>query len=125
MDDEKYKDDAWKKMDDLRRANTPTWEPRNDLRVTAYGCGRVVRLEIGEPTKIGLSKFHWNGTTRNISTMRELAHALLEACDFVEQANPGWASNSPPIQSLSSHLLSAKDHLAFVKGLDDPDLATS
>lgn len=72
--------DAWKQLDDLQRKYTQEIEVRRDLVVTALGTERGVRLTLGA-----------RSTQRNVSTMRELAQALLEACAFVEDANPEWA----------------------------------
>jgi NADPH-dependent 7-cyano-7-deazaguanine reductase QueF len=33
----------------------------------------------------------YHTTQRNVTTMRELAAAILATCDFVEHCNPAWA----------------------------------
>ena len=88
-------DDAWKQMQDLVDRYSQDWEVRRDIRVVALACERGVRLEIaaGPPDDLGMR--HWADTgKRNVSTMRELAQALLDACDFVDEANPTWASHA-------------------------------
>lgn len=91
--------DAWKKSDAVRRLNTKTWELRADIRVDAMGTERGVRLTLSEdiPGRTGMgvgSKRYIDTGARNISTMRELAQAILDACDFVEEKNPTWANKS-------------------------------
>lgn len=91
--DDPYKDDAWKKLFDLWEENGKTFEVRDDLVVQALGPDRSVRLTMYEHTTPGDEhdfKRRYIATDRNISTMRELAQALLDACDFVEACNPHW-----------------------------------
>lgn len=76
--------DVWKQVHDLWKAYSRKWKVRSDLVVTALGPDRTVRLQVGSAD-----------VRRNVNTMRELAAALLAACDFVEMANPRWASRSP------------------------------
>lgn len=90
-------DDAWKQHHDLMEKFTREFKPRADLRVVGQAAYRTVVVGIGESTKLtGTAKemhpYDWHETTRNVSTMRELAEAILAACDFVEQSNPVWAS---------------------------------
>lgn len=87
--------DAWKKADAVRRLNTKTWEIRADIRIAARATDRGVELTLIQEDKsgFGIPRFHSTGP-RNISTMREVAEALLEACDFVEEKNPTWADKS-------------------------------
>lgn len=87
--------DAWKQLDDLEEKYTKEVEVRPDLVVTALGLERGVMFTLLETDHDydTLDKRHYrhHSTQRNVSTMRELAQALLDACDFVEQANPKWA----------------------------------
>jgi hypothetical protein len=92
--------DAWKQLDDLQRKYTKEVEVRSDLVVTALGLERGVRVTLIQ-TNYGQDPLHkrrhqYHSTQRNVSTMREFAQALLDACDFVDSANPGWASQSGP-----------------------------
>lgn len=92
-----FEADAWKQMHDLQKRFTKEWEIRYDLEVTALAHRRCVRLRVGEyslPSADSRPRPQLAITERNISTMRELAGALLAACDFVEQSNPKWAG--PP-----------------------------
>lgn len=91
--------DAWKQLSDLRDRFTRTWEIRSDIEVTALAHNRNVRLRLG---KWSFNKMKSDPrdftpepqiTDRNVGTMRELAEALLAACDFVEKSNPSWASH--------------------------------
>lgn len=91
-------DDAWKQHHDLLEKYTQEWTPRVDLKVWAHATDRAVEIEVGErrvPEPEGLTKLTkwiWHGSgQRNVGTMRELAHAILEACDFVDESNPVWA----------------------------------
>lgn len=87
--------DAWKQLDDLYERFTRAIDVRPDLKVEAFGCERSVRFTWSEydHTKDKLDPRHKrsHSTERNVSTMRELAEALLLACDFVEHVNPVWA----------------------------------
>lgn len=87
--------DAWKQLDDLRTKYTTETEIRPNLIVTALGLERTVRLTFVETdTRVGEAdkrRRRYHSTQRNVSTMRELAEAILEACYFVECANPEWA----------------------------------
>jgi hypothetical protein len=94
--------DAWKKHDNLWKRFRKETEIRKDIIVVANGIERGVHLQVGEydenqeqildrPGKAS-GGYRYNDTgPRNISTMREVALALLEACDFVEESNPTWA----------------------------------
>lgn len=86
------KDDAWKQFLDMCDNFTMKVEIRKDLEVTALAHQRGVKLAFKEPHP------HMHGiwtekesTQRNVGTMRELAEALLAACDFVDKHNPEWA----------------------------------
>lgn len=86
--------DAWEQYSDIRIANTHTWQVRRDLRVIAKGVDRGVALAVGAvPYKglFGTSYLPVIERDGNVRTMRELAYALLAACDAVEAANPTWA----------------------------------
>jgi len=84
--------DAWKQEYELIKKYSTSVDVRPDLRVVALGCDRVVQFSLAyPPDEHGMRR--WHTTTRNVGTMRELAHALLEACDFVERANPTWAAS--------------------------------
>lgn len=89
-------DDAWKQHFDLLEQFTQSREVRPDLKVIAHACDRTVSLHLGTPNDShrSLIRYHWKSTQRNVRTMRELAHALLDACDFVEASNPVWASHT-------------------------------
>jgi hypothetical protein len=92
--------DAWEQLDELYRKFTRRWEVRTDLKVTARATDRTVELGLAEP----LLKLHemrrWHVTTRNVVTMRDLAKCLNAACDFVENANPKWASFGPDVVAI-------------------------
>lgn len=89
--------DAWRQHDELLDRFTKEWEVRPDLVVTAYACDRSVQFSLIEidPTKdrFDLQREHHHTTQRSVSTMQELAEALLAACDFVEESNPTWAED--------------------------------
>jgi hypothetical protein len=87
------KDDAWKRVADLHDKFTKQWKVRSDLRVTALAHERTVRFELGDRKNLrgSIDVPIWHDTQRNVSTMRELANALLQACDFVDKHNPEWA----------------------------------
>ncbi len=93
--------DAWKQKFDLLEKYTKEWEVRSDLAVTALACDRGVMLEVGHfdsPKLKGkpVGPRNYAVTNRNVTTMRELAQALLDACDFVDESNPEWTSKSGP-----------------------------
>lgn len=102
--------DAWRQAHELFEKFTQRVEIRPDLSVTAHACDRSVEVAI---SKIDYSKSRWDkgyctwhtSGQRNVSTMRELAQAILEACDFVEASNPTWASLAPafPCQCSRGH----------------------
>lgn len=84
--------DAWKLKSELEESFTLTLKPRGDLKAEGFGTDRCVKLTLrkenpsyGPPTYLS--------TTRNVSTMRELAAAIIEACDYVDSVNPTWASH--------------------------------
>lgn len=86
------KQDAWRQQHELLEKFTTMVDVRADLRVTALACERTVRFSLGcPPNEHG--RRHWHETQRNVGTMRELAKALNEACDFVEMSNPVWAEH--------------------------------
>lgn len=86
--------DAWKQLKELHEQYTREWEVRPDLAVTALGTDRGVRLGVryhaGNPRELDMPKWHFR--SGNVETMRELAQALLTACDFVDKANPEWSA---------------------------------
>ncbi len=91
--------DAWEQRYKLLLKYTHEWKVRDDLKVIANGCDRNVELRLGQRTNEppgSLHRWSWRTTQRNVSTMRELAEALLVACDFVEQTNPTWAKARLP-----------------------------
>lgn len=83
--------DAWKQYHDLVERFTTEVEVRPDIHVRGLAWDRGVEVIVfseGHPMKRT-----WQSTRkRNIDTMRELAKAINDACDFVEQNNPEWAS---------------------------------
>lgn len=88
--------DAWKQLSDLQDRFTRTWEIRHDLEVVALAHKRNVRLVMGDYTPAALDPAGIERgfiTDRNVSTMREFALAILDACHFVEESNPRWASH--------------------------------
>jgi hypothetical protein len=102
--------DAWKQKNDLLAKYTKEWKVRSDLVVTAIAWDRGVRLEVGRFDSPKLDPSRRDGkplvgprnyaiTNRNVTTMRELAQALMDACDFVVESNPEWASKNPPLGS--------------------------
>ncbi len=105
--------DAWKQAFDLNKRFTQTWEVRSDLEVTALGTKRNVRLRVGDWSFNAMKQDPRDYTAepqitdRNVSTMRELANAILAACDFVDQANPKWAGN--PVPPVSEWKITHKD----------------
>lgn len=89
--------DAWEQLHDLLKGFTEETSVRHDIRVVARACDRGVELQIAKfdytKDQFDPRRTSWQSTRpRNISTMRELAQALLDACDFVEQSNPEWAA---------------------------------
>jgi hypothetical protein len=94
MDVDPYANDAFKQYYNLLDKFTQEYEVRPDIEVHAYAWDRSVELVLLEksPDRLKLDRAHSTGK-RNIATMRELAQALLDACDFVEQHNPEWASH--------------------------------
>jgi hypothetical protein len=97
MVDSRFDGDAWKRVHDLYAETCQEWEVRHDLKVTALGPERGVRLTIVKDRPGATSshepKMHVDTGKRNVSTMRELAQAILDACDFVEAVNPEWAKS--------------------------------
>lgn len=87
-------DDAWKQHLDLLDTFTQSAEVRKDLRVTAHATDRAVELIVYYPStgkRFEMPRYHTTGP-RNVGTMRELANAILAACDFVDESNPTWAA---------------------------------
>lgn len=76
--------DAWLQLCNLLERFTQERMVRRDLIVTALATERKVRLRT-DPSV----------TDHNVGTMRELAEAILVACDFVDDSNPTWASYRP------------------------------
>lgn len=91
--------DAWVQLYELRERFTLKAEIRADLRVTAHACSRAVEVAIAEidgtKDRWAMDRIRWQSSgPRNVGTMRELAQALLDACDFVDQSNPEWAERN-------------------------------
>jgi hypothetical protein len=84
--------DAWKQEHDLHEKFTKEWDVRPDLSVVALACDRTVRFDLRYSDDGPLKMGRWHSTQRNVGTMRELANALLDACDFVEASNPKWTA---------------------------------
>ncbi len=92
--------DAWKKLHDLLNRYTKEWDVRPDLSVTAHATDRGVEIQIGKRREDyrgkmdGRGEYAWQSSgPRNVSTMRELAAAIITACDFVDESNPKWADH--------------------------------
>lgn len=83
--------DAWKQYHDLLEKYTLVVEPRQDLEVFGHATDRSVEVIVYEDGPRLLRK-HLSTGKRNVDTMRELAKAINDACDFVEKHNPTWAS---------------------------------
>lgn len=91
--------DAWLQHHELLKKFTIITDIRSDLRVKAHACDRSVELVLiqdnpnhdGRGFK-GAKLYHSTGH-RNVGTLRELANAILEACDFVDASNPKWAAD--------------------------------
>ena len=97
--------DAWKQHYVLLEQFTREWDVRPDLGVTAHGCDRCVELSLAYPKhdeSNTLEMVQWHTTKRNVSTMRELAAAIVAACDFVDESNPVWAEHHSPMLPLHS-----------------------
>lgn len=91
--------DAWQQLQDLHNQFTKEILVRKDIRVRGLALDRSVELGLGHEEKgvLPTTKFmRFETTQRNISTMRELANAILDACDFVEGCNPQWAAQPKP-----------------------------
>lgn len=98
--DKRYADDAYKKYLDLIKDSTKEWGYRENLTITALAHQRCVMIcthEIDhtkardDPHRIK----HSHEVRKNIASAREFAQSILEACAFVEEKNPGWASQFP------------------------------
>lgn len=93
-------DDAWKQYDALLEKFTQAVDVRSNIRVIARATDRGVELVVSKEdwskvnpmTRIAPMETSTSTGSRNVSTMRELAQALMDACDFVDEANPLWAS---------------------------------
>lgn len=85
--------DAWQQLYDLISEYTREWRPRDDLHVIAHATDRCVEFILWDqkPPAGSLEMRRYRSTKRNVGTMRELAEAILDACDFVEESNPEWA----------------------------------
>lgn len=92
--------DAYQQKSELYKKYSKDWNVRQDLAVRANGTDRSVTLRVGYIEDS--PKFLGSGNTpkgkdgraiitRNVITMRELAQAILDACDFVDGVNPKWA----------------------------------
>lgn len=102
--EEREEADAWQQYADLHERFTLANEVRPDLRVVALACQRGVRLELAEFREDGERVWSTSGK-RNVATMRELAAALIAACDFVDAANPEWAARRFSVKSDPAALL--------------------
>lgn len=89
---EEYANDAWKIYHDLLVKYTLKIEVRSDIKVYGHATDRSVELILIDYQSDKLKIKTKSTGKRNIATMRELATALNEACDFVEEQNPKWAS---------------------------------
>lgn len=97
---EEMEDDAWKQYDALLKKFTQIVDVRSNIQVIARATDRGVELVVSKEdyskvnpiTQIAPRKTYTSTGSRNVSTMRELAQALMDACDFVDEANPIWAS---------------------------------
>lgn len=85
--------DAWKQMDELLERYTKRTDVRPDITVVAHATQRGVELIVwDDPALNPLSKRGYKSTgKRNVGALRELAQAINDACDFVQQSNPEWA----------------------------------
>lgn len=114
-------DDAWKQFNDLWRSFTKHCKVRDDLRVTALGHDRTVRLVVGESPKFRPPGSPPPVTTysevqRNVSTMRKLGQALIEACDYVDSVNPTWAAQRDRCRAeqwSTGHRLDEEDEISW------------
>lgn len=89
--------DAWEQVHNIWQEFCQTWEVRPYLLIDALGPDRHVQLRVGkrrDDDALG-GAWRYTSTTHNVGTMRELALALWAACDFVDAANPKWASFPP------------------------------
>ena len=77
--------DAWQKHDDLVKSLTKVIETRPDITVIGNGWDRSVYLGFD-------SSADFTFRPHNVRTMRKLAKALNDACDYVEEVNPKWAA---------------------------------
>jgi hypothetical protein len=90
-DEDPYADDAWRKYDNLVNELSTYTEVRGDIHIHAIAYNRGVELIVFSGPVADMKR-KWQSTgKRNVSTMRELAQALNDACDFVESNNPKWA----------------------------------
>lgn len=104
--------DAWLQHDELLNKYTMEWEVRDDLHVVALACDRTVRFDLRHaPPKDEWGMGSWYSTQRNVGTMRELAAAIIEACDFVDASNPQWAMKAGP-HTIVRDLKSDGQHIA-------------
>ena len=97
-EEDPYTNDAWYQHHNLISKYTKEVDvgSTKNLSVVALAHERGVELSIG--TAIETNRFgremSWTSTgKRNVATMRELAKAINDACDFVEENNPKWASH--------------------------------
>lgn len=101
MDDQeynnKYANDAWKQYHDIVKKYTKELEYRENLKVVAKAHERHVLICAAEPvpgkSRHDIGYLHWIEIRKNITSAREFAECILDACDFVEQNNPEWASH--------------------------------
>ncbi len=91
--------DAWLQLSELTAQFTTEKRVRADIEVTALAHKRAVKLTLWADRNPDVDS-HYTGSTwrttgpRNVSTMREVAQALLDACDFVDACNPEWAKGN-------------------------------
>lgn len=102
----KEPEDAWKQYSDLVSTFTKTNKVRFDIKVTGRAWDRHVELEIGTVNRDYAAPdprhITWHSTgTRNVSTLRELADAIVAACDFVDNLNPEWASHHDDVYTIT------------------------
>lgn len=70
--------DAYQQLIAIQQKFIKNWKTRPDLEVTALAHERGIKV-------------YTTDRRHNVSTMREFAQSILEACDFVEESNPDWA----------------------------------
>ncbi len=88
--------DAWEQLATLVNRFTTRTQVREDIEVVARATERGVELILWDLPKkpFGLKTDYSTTHKRNVSTMRELAQAIIDACDFVDESNPEWAERA-------------------------------